>query len=246
MQGSPLPLGKVEVLVFDVFGTVVDWRATVIRELESLGRERSVERDWPRFADRWRGGYIQGVLRVNEGREPWKTVDQIHREGLVELLREFELPGLAEAEIDRLNSVWHRLDPWPDAVSGLQRLRSRYIISTLSNGNVALLVDMARHARLPWDCVLSAELVGRYKPELDVYRFAARIFGLAPERVAMVAAHPPDLEAARAAGLRTLYVARPDEYGRGRGSPFPVSGDEFDVHSSDLVDLAKRLEAGGS
>ena len=234
-------MASVEALLFDVFGTVVDWRSTVLSELAALGRARSVERDWWRFADRWRLGYIEGVMRVASGQGPWKSVDQIHREHLDELLREFDLT-IPEEEADRLNRVWHRLDPWPDSVAGLARLRGRFVVATLSNGNVSLLVDMAKSAGLPWDCVLSGELIGRYKPDPEVYRWAARLLDRDPSRVAMVAAHPPDLEAARAIGFRTCYVARPLEWGRDRAPPFLVEGSEFDVHACDLEDLAARLD----
>jgi 2-haloacid dehalogenase len=233
----------IEVLLFDVFGTVVDWRSTVIRELASLGRERSIERDWPRFADRWRLGYIAGVMQVVGGEVPWRNVDRIHRERLDALLAELDVT-LPEEAVDHLNRVWHRLDPWPDSVAGLTRLRSRFVVATLSNGNVSLLVDMAKNAGLPWDCILAADLIGRYKPDGEVYRWAVRVLDRDPSRVAMVAAHPPDLEAARAAGLRTCYVARPLEWGPDRAPPFPVSGSEFDCHARDLEDLADLLEAG--
>jgi 2-haloacid dehalogenase len=237
---APAAGAPIEVLLFDVFGTVVDWRSTVVRELEALGREKGVAGDWTRFADRWREGYIGGVIRVLAGQDSWRTVDRIHRETLDELLGELDLE-LREDEIGRLNQVWHRLDPWPDAVAGLTRLRSRHVVATLSNGNVSLLVNMAKNAGLPWDCILSAELVGRYKPDAEVYRWAARILGREPSRVAMVAAHPPDLEAARAVGLRTCYVARPLEWGPGRPS-YAVGDSDFDVHARDLEDLADRLD----
>jgi 2-haloacid dehalogenase len=232
----------VEALVFDVFGTVVDWRSTVIRELEAFGRQRAIERDWAGFADLWRRGYIEGFLRIIAGQRPWQLVDDIHRDKLLELVAEFDVGAVAPEEIESLNRVWHRLDPWPDSVEGLRRLRSRHIVSTLSNGNVSLLVDMAKHAGLAWDCVLSAELAGRYKPDPEIYRWAVRTLGKPPEKVAMVAAHPPDLEAAKREGLRTFYVSRPDEYGSGRPPAFPVKGDEFDVHATDLEDLAAQLE----
>lgn len=214
-------LSEVEVLAFDVFGTVVDWRSSVVRALEQLGREKGLARDWPIFADRWRHGYIEGILRVNAGQEAWSNVDEIHRRSLLALLREFQVPELEPAEVERLNRVWHYLDPWPDAVPGLTRLRSRRLLTTLSNGHLSLLVTLAKSAGLPWDCVLSAEMVGRYKPDPEVYRFAARILDRAPERIAMVAAHPPDLHAARVAGLRTIFVERPFEYGTGRPPSSP-------------------------
>ncbi|MBM4268829.1 MAG: haloacid dehalogenase type II [Deltaproteobacteria bacterium] len=242
-QRDGSPLGDVEALVFDVFGTVVDWHGTVVRELEALGRAHAVEADWPRFANRWRQGYIEGILHVIAGQTPWKLVDEIHRERLGPLLEEAGLATkLGPIETEDLNRVWHRLDPWPDSVAGLRRLESRWVIATLSNGNVSLLVDMAKRARLPWNCILSAEMIGRYKPDPEVYRWAARVLGREPHQIALVAAHPPDLEAARGVGLRTLYVSRPLEYGPGREAAFPVSGNEFDLHAVDLVDLAAKLE----
>jgi 2-haloacid dehalogenase len=241
MAGEQTRLGGVEALVFDVFGTVVDWHGTVVRELVTLGRERGLERDWPRFANRWRQGYMEGILRVIAGKDSWKLVDDIHRDHLAMLLAEFDLDGrLSAPEVEHLNQIWHRLDPWPDSIAGLARLKSRYVIATLSNGNVSLLVDMAKRAKLPWDCILSAEMVRRYKPDPEVYRWAARVLGFDPARVALVAAHPPDLEAARATGLRTAYVSRPHEYGRDQ-DPMPLAGATFDVHASDLEDLATRL-----
>ena len=233
-------LHSVEALAFDVFGTAVDWRSSVIREGRALGRRKQLDVDWEAFADAWRGGYRPAMDRVRDGTVPWTTIDGLHRMILDELVVTFQISGLSEEELDHLNRVWHRLDPWPDAVEGLTRLKSRYVIATLSNGNVALLVNMAKHGGLPWDAVLSAELVGRYKPDPDVYLGAARLLGLPPDRVLMVAAHKDDLRAASAAGLRTAFVPRPLEHGPAKEhdvSPEPG----FDIVAADFVELATTL-----
>ena len=160
---------RVRALAFDVFGTVVDWRSTVIREGEALGRARGLRVDWAAFADAWRDGYGPAMNRVRQGELPWKTIDELHRMNLDDLLDRFGIEGLSEPEKDGFNRVWHRLDPWPDSVAGLLKLKEKFTVVTLSNGNVALLVNMANHAGLPWDVVLSAELVGHYKPDREVY-----------------------------------------------------------------------------
>ena len=231
----------VRALTFDVFGTVVDWRGSIIREGERLGRPRGLAVDWGRLADAWRAGYAPAMDRVRRGDLPWTKLDALNRMILDDLLPAFALEGrLTPEELAHLNLVWHRLDPWPDAVAGLARLRSRYVVATLSNGNVSLLVDMARHAGLPWDCILSAELAKHYKPDPEVYRMAADLLGLAPEAVMMVAAHTPDLRAARAVGFRTAYVPRPMEFGPGAVvdmTPEP----SFDLVAADFNDLAARL-----
>ena len=234
-------LEGVQALVFDVFGTVVDWRSSVIAELEALGRARGLSRDWAEFADLWRQGYGDGTRRINDGTGEWVPVDTIHRRKLDQLLQQFEIPGLQEHEIDHLNRVWHRLKPWTDSVAGLNRLRSRYIVSTLSNGGVGLLVNMAKFGGLPWDCVLSSEMFGKYKPDPAVYSGAARLLGMAPEQLGMVAAHGHDLLGARRVGLRTMFVARPREYGPDRTFELPESVSEFDVVADDFVDLAEQL-----
>src|ERR687895_1324595 len=195
-----------EALVFDVFGTVVDWRSSIIREGEELGRRKHLDVDWAAFADAWRSRYAPSMDRVRRGEIPWTKLDDLHRASLEELTREFGIGGLSEEDKDHLNRAWHRLEPWPDAVAGLTLLKRRHVIATLSNGNVALLVNMAKRAGLPWDTVLSAELFGHYKPDAEVYDGAARLLGLPPERVLMVAAHVDDLTAARQRGLRTAYV----------------------------------------
>ncbi len=234
-------LENVQALVFDVFGTVVDWRSSVIAELEQLGRTRNLSRNWPKFADLWRQGYGDGTRRVNDGADRWAPVDVIHRRKLDQLLEQFEIPGLREHEIDHLNRVWHRLNPWPDSVDGLTRLRSRYIVSTLSNGGVGLLVNMAKFGGLPWDCVLSSEMFGKYKPDPSVYAGAARLLGLAPGEVGMVAAHGHDLLGAQRVGLRTMYVTRPSEHGPVKPFELPEAIDTFDVVADDFVDLAGQL-----
>lgn len=236
-------LGAVKALVFDVFGTVVDWRGSLIAEGRRLGRARGLRVDWAAFADAWRAGYRPAMARVRAGALPWTSIDALHRMILDELLPRFGIAGLDEAGIDHLNRAWHRLRPWPDARTGLRRLKRTRVISTLSNGNVALLTNMAKHARLPWDCILSAELFHHYKPDPEAYLGAAAILGLAPHEVMMVAAHKDDLRAARACGLATAFVARPMEYGpdvRVDRKPEP----SFDLNVRDFNALAARLERG--
>jgi 2-haloacid dehalogenase len=230
-----------QALIFDVFGTVVDWRSTVIREGEALGREKGLDVDWGAFADAWRGRYAPSMERVRRGEIPWTRLDDLHRASLEELLDEFGIEGLSDGEKNHFNRVWHRLDPWPDAVEGLTRLKDRYVIAPLSNGNVALLTNMARRAGLPWDLVLSAELVHHYKPDPEAYLMAPELLGLRPEQVMMVAAHVYDLRAARENGLRTAYVPRPLEFGPGGEAEPPDPG--FDIVARDFVELAEKLGA---
>ena len=232
----------VQTLAFDVFGTVVDWRSTVIREGEALGRAKNLRHiDWAAFADAWRDGYGPAMQRVQHGELTWKTIDELHRLLLEELLPCFGIDTLSASEIDDFNQVWHRLDPWPDAVKGLVRLKRRYIVASLSNGNVSLLVNMAKHAGLPWDAVLSSELAGRYKPDRQVYRRAADLFDLPPEAVMMVAAHKDDLQGAASAGLQTAFVPRPKER---PNRQIDLSYDEaFDINARDFLDLADQLGA---
>ena len=207
------PRDNVKALLFDVFGTVVDWRTSTIRELSGFGRGRGLDRDWTAFADRWRSLYQPAMEEVRAGRRPWANLDTLHRESLETLLAEFDMRGLAAHEVDHLNRAWHRLDPWPDAVGGLRRLKTRYVIGPLSNGNVALLTNMAKRAGLPWDVILGAEVARAYKPMPECYKRNAEILGLAPAEVMLVAAHNDDLAAAAAVGYRTAFVARPGEHG---------------------------------
>lgn len=230
----------VSALVFDVFGTVVDWRGSIIREGRTLGRARKLRVDWAAFADAWRAGYRPAMARVRSGELPWSTIDALHRMILEDLLRQFGIKGLSEADKDHLNRTWHRLRPWPDARRGLARLKRGFTLATLSNGNVALLVNMAKHARLPWDCVLSAELFRHYKPDPETYLGAARLLGLAPREVMLVAAHKDDLFAAKACGLRTAFVRRRLEYGRQARVDLRAER-AFDCNADDFLDLADQL-----
>ncbi|HUJ86993.1 MAG TPA: haloacid dehalogenase type II [Burkholderiales bacterium] len=232
----------VKALVFDVFGTVVDWRGSVIAEGRRLGRRHKLSVDWSAFADAWRAGYRPAMARVRAGELPWTTIDALHRVILDGLLAQFGIAGLSPAEIEQFNRAWHRLKPWRDARGGLRRLKRKYVIAPLSNGNVALLTNMAKSAGLPWDCILSAELFHHYKPDPETYRGAASLLGLAPDEVMMVAAHKDDLFAAKGCGLRTGFVARPLERGpnaRADVSPEPA----FDLNASDFNDLADQLGA---
>ena len=235
-------LRQVRALTFDVFGTVVDWRASIAREGRKLGKELGVRADWTAFADAWRAGYRPAMDEVRSGRLPWTNIDGLHRRILERILTESGLDGLSEAQKDHLNRAWHRLAPWPDAVRGLKRLKKRYVIATLSNGNLSLLTNMAKHARLPWDCILSAELFHHYKPDREAYRGAAAILGLEPHEVMMVAAHKDDLRAALAAGLRAAFVQRPWEFGDPAKKDLKPEKD-FDVNAADFLDLATKLGA---
>ena len=232
----------VKALAFDVFGTVVDWRGSIIREATAFGAPRGIDADWARFADAWRAGYQPAMQRVREGELPWLRIDALHRLILDGLVAEYGLGGLPEHDLDHLNRVWHRLEPWPDAVPGLARLKSRYIVTTLSNGNFSLLTDMAKHAGLPWDCIVSAELFRHYKPDPETYLGTAELLDIGPAELMLVACHPDDLRAARTTGCRTAYVARPLEHGPGQ-PPASVKPGEFDVVAGDFIELADRLGA---
>jgi 2-haloacid dehalogenase len=227
----------VRALVFDVFGTVVDWRSGVAREIARLLGERV---DADALADAWRGRYLPSMDRVRRGELPWTSLDGLHRASLDELLGEFGAPETPEQVRDELVLAWHRLDAWPDSVEGLTLLKRHHVVASLSNGNVALLVNMAKHAGLPWDTVLSAELFGHYKPDAEVYDGAARLLGLRPEQVLMVAAHTDDLAAARSRGLRTAYVHRPLERGPDAPPPPPTDPDA-DLAVGSMTELAHRL-----
>jgi 2-haloacid dehalogenase len=214
---------SLRVLAFDVFGTVVNWRSSVIAEAAELGKVKGLNIDWAAFADAWRSIYRPYMNRVGAGQLPWTKLDDLHRQMLEETLNKFVINSLNEDEKKHFNLVWHRLRPWPDSVPGLQRLKSRFVITTLSNGNISLLTNMAKHAGLPWDCILSAENVRRYKPDPEVYLLVPQLFDLNPEQVMMVAAHEHDLQSAQKHGLRTAFVHRPKEHGPGKASERPPS-----------------------
>ena len=233
---------SIKVLAFDVFGTVVDWRSSVIAEGEQLGKTKSLSVDWAALADAWRAVYRPTLDRVRNGELPWTKLDVLHRMSLEEILKKFKIDGLSEDEKARFNHVWHRLKPWPDSVPGLQRLKTRFVISTLSNGNISLLTNMAKHTGLPWDCILSAENIRRYKPDREVYLLVPGLFDLKPEEVMMVAAHEHDLQSAQKYGLRTAFVHRPLEHGLGKAGAIPAT-DKYDFVAKDFLDLADQLGA---
>lgn len=229
-------------LVFDTFGTVVDWRGSIAAEGAEWGKAKGIKLDWAQFADRWRAGYGPSMNRVRKGELPWTKLDDLHRMVLEELLKEFKITGLTEDEKVHWNKVWHRLKPWPDSVAGLTRLKKKYTITPLSNGNVGLLTDMGKFGGLPWDAILSAELTHHYKPDPEVYLGAAEILGLKPGETMMAAAHAGDLRSAKALGLQTGFIYRPHEYGPGGRADKAAPGD-FDVVSDSIIDLATKLGA---
>jgi 2-haloacid dehalogenase len=234
---------KIKALTFDVFGTVVDWYTSVVREGEMLGRRKGIDIDWSAFALGWRSGYGPAMARVRNGDLPHMKVDDLHRLILDDLLKKYGIVDLSEDEIVEFNRVWHRLIPWPDALQGLHRLKSRYLLATLSNGNMSLLTNMAKNAGLPWDVILSSELTpGHFKIDKQVYEMAAELLDLDPSQIMMVAAHKGDLRGARAVGLRTAYVNRPLELGPDRTKDISPDGDA-DINASDFLDLAHQLGA---
>jgi len=228
--------GSVQVLAFDIFGTVVDWHGSIVREMQALHPQV----DGDAFALAWRAGYKPAMQRVMSGELGWTLIDDLNRMILDSLLPEFGLSHWGEAERQHLNRVWHRLHAWPDSVAGLTRLKRRFTITSLSNGNIGLLTNMAKQAGLPWDCVLSAEVFRAYKPDPATYLGVAKVFDLAPEQVMLVAAHHDDLAGARACGLRTAYIERALEFGAAH--PKDVSPQEGnDLHALDLNALADQL-----
>ncbi len=234
------PMDAVKALTFDVFGTVVDWRSSIIEEGRALGRHKNFEADWVAFADAWRGKYQPSMSRVRSGEVPWANLDSLHRASLEELLEEFGITTLNDQEKDQLNRAWHRLQPWSDSVAGLVRLKKHYILATLSNGNIALLVNMAKNACLPWDAILGAEVTKHYKPQPQCYLMSAQLLDLAPHECMMVAAHNGDLVAAAALGFRTAFVGRPTEYGPDQRVDLKAEH-PFDVVSDSFTDLADKL-----
>ena len=232
--------GEIRALLFDVFGTCVDWRSTIIREGSELNQRKGIDVDWACLADAWRARYQPAMQKVRDGSRPWTILDELHRENLLELVREFGLDGLSAVELEHLNKVWHRLDPWPDTVAGLSELKQAYIIAPLSNGNVALLVNMAKRHSLPWDVILGAEIARHYKPQPEAYFTAVSLLGLEPPQCMMVAAHNSDLFAAKDCGLRTAFVCRPGEHGPDQESDLSAES-EWDVITDSFTGLSAAL-----
>jgi 2-haloacid dehalogenase len=230
---------SVRALFFDVFGTLVDWRSGVAREAETVLKPLGHELDWLAFADAWRAEYQPAMEEVRTGRLPFSKLDVLHRHNLERILPNFGIRDLDEESLKRLNLAWHHLDAWPDVTPGLLRLKTSLILAPVSNGNISLMVDLARRNSLPWDAILGAEVAGDYKPKPRVYLAAAEALDLAPGDCMMVAAHSNDLSAAAGCGLRTAHVARPDEKGRGRGETAPSQ--TVDIAATSVEDLAGRL-----
>jgi len=232
----------VQAMVFDVFGTVVDWRAGIAREAGAfLARHASVADPYA-FADAWRQLYVPSMEEVRSGRRPFTRLDVLHRESLAAILPLFGVDpaSVPASELDMLNLAWHRLDPWPDSVPGLERLRRRFIIAPLSNGNIRLMVDMAKRAGLPWDAILGAEVAHAYKPAPEVYLRTAEVLMLKPEQICLVAAHNGDLAAARRCGLRTAFIARPTEHGPAQTTDLAPT-ETWDMVAANMEDLADQL-----
>ena len=227
-------------IVFDTFGTVVDWRGSLIAELTAFGRDRGITADWTALVDAWRGLYHPSMQRVRTGEMPWTKLDGLHRMALDRLVADFGIKGLTEADLRHINLGWHRLHGWPDSVPGLTRLKRRFIIGPLSNGNVALLTNMAKFADLPWDMVFGSDLFGHYKPDPETYLGVAKLLDLQPRRVMMAAAHNGDLANARKLGLMTAFFPRPNEYGPNQKRDYAAEQD-WDVVATDIEDLATKL-----
>ena len=227
---------KPQVIAFDVFGTVVDWYGSVRGEIEEL----NLEVDADAFTLAWRDGYAPAMARVMSGELGWTLIDDLHRMILDDILDRFGVSGLSEEQTIHLNKIWHRLNPWPDSVEGLIRLKTQFTICTLSNGNIGLLANMAKRAGLPWDCILSAEVFRAYKPHPDTYLGVAKTFDLAPDQVMLAAAHQSDLDAAAKCGLQTAFILRPDEFGPIRGNP-DVGSQTNDYQTGSIIELAEAL-----
>jgi 2-haloacid dehalogenase len=235
---------RIRACLFDVFGTVVDWRTSVSRELAAFAAGKGIGGvDWLEFAVEWRKLYQPSMDEVRSGRRPFTILDVLHRESLEKLIARYGMKGLLAADVDHMNRAWHRLDPWPDAVPGLTQLKSKFIIAPCSNGNIALMVNLAKRAGLPWDCILGAETARAYKPMPEAYLAACRQLGLVPAQVLMVAAHNHDLKAAKARGLATAFVARPTEHGPGQTTDLAPDPACVDLPAADFIDLAAKLDA---
>jgi len=232
-----------EVILFDTYGTVVDWRNSVSGEGRALARTKGIDDiDWASFADAWRAGYAPKMKKVRDGTRPWTANDVLHRERLDEILTEFGIAErFTESEKFDFNRVWHRLRPWPDSVPGLRRLKSRYIIGTLSNGSFRLLANMAKHAGLPWDCIVSSDNFHAFKPDPKIYQGAIDLLGGEAGQVILCAAHNFDLQQARAFGMKTAFVQRPTEYGPTQNTDL-LPTDDWDIIAYSIEEVAARLD----
>jgi 2-haloacid dehalogenase len=233
-------LPQIKALLFDTFGTVVDWRSSLIAELSAFGRRSGILADWPLLVDEWRAAYHPSMDRIRKGEQPWTILDVLHRQSLERLVARFGIDGLSAEDLDKLTGAWHRLHPWPDVLEGMQRLATHYFLGPLSNANVALLVRLRKFSDLPWDFILGADLWQHYKPDPETYLGACRLLGLRPDEVMLVAAHNYDLRAARAQGLCTAFIPRPTEYGPRQTRDFEAE-ESWTVVASDLRDLASLL-----
>jgi 2-haloacid dehalogenase len=232
---------SLKAIFFDVFGTLVDWRTSIAREAQGILEPLGYRLDWPAFADAWRGEYQPAMEEVRAGRIPFCKLDVLHMHNLQQILPRFGVGKLGDATKRHLNLAWHRLDAWPDTSAGLHRLKRKFMIAPVSNGNISLMVALARRNDLPWDAILGSEIAGDFKPKPQVYLAACAAFDLAPAQCMMAAAHPNDLAAAAACGLRTGYISRPDE--KGRAAEYTAPAETFDVSAASVVELAEKLGA---
>ena len=235
-----MTVNRIKAVVFDTFGTVVDWRSSITEDLRAFGKQKAIDIPWGTFVDEWKTAYKPGMDAVRSGDWPWTKVDKIYRSKLEAILPKYGIDTLTEDEKSYLNHAWHRLNPWPDSVAGLTRLKKRYVISTLSNGDVDCLVDMAKNAGLPWDMILCAEIFRHYKPDPEVYQGAIELLNLKPHEIMLVAAHNYDLRAARSHGMRTGFVLRPTEYGPKQRTDLKAE-ENWDIVANNFFELADAL-----
>jgi 2-haloacid dehalogenase len=236
-----MPSKQPVAIVFDTFGSVVDWRSSLIADLTAYGTSKGVTADWPALVDAWRAAYHPSMQRVRTGELPWTKLDNLHRASLDKLIADFRITGFTQQDLVHINLGWHRLHPWPDSVPGLTRLKSRFIIGPLSNGNVSLLLNMAKFAAIPWDMIFGSDLFGHFKPDPETYLGVARMLDLRPDQVMMAAAHNGDLAAARAQGLLTAFFPRPAEYGPHQKRDYQADQD-WDIVATDIQDMATKLD----
>jgi 2-haloacid dehalogenase len=238
-----MPSKQPVAIVFDTFGSVVDWRSSLIADLTAYGSKKGVTADWAALVDAWRAAYHPSMTRVRKGELPWTRLDDLHRASLDKLVADFKIAGFSEPDLVHINLGWHRLHPWPDSVPGLTRLKSHFIIGPLSNGNVALLLNMAKFGGLPWDMIFGSDLFGHFKPDPETYLGVAKMLNLRPDQVMMAAAHNGDLAAARSHGLLTAFFPRPNEYGPHQKRDYQAEQD-WDIVATDIQDMAAKLLVG--